>query len=104
MAMKRRMKGGPRSTVTSLNVAAKLWPTPTAHEGKGSGPSQYERNSLTLQEAASAFPSGRPDPTTPKDGESSSPSTRVLNPRFNEMLMGWPPHWTCVCEPTRSGK
>jgi hypothetical protein len=28
LAMKARMKGGPRKTVTSLTVAAKLWPTP----------------------------------------------------------------------------
>ena len=37
MAMKERMKGGPRSTVTSLTVAAKLWPTATTMDAHSSG-------------------------------------------------------------------
>jgi hypothetical protein len=36
--MKAAMKGGPRNTITSLNVAAKAWPTATATDWKGSGP------------------------------------------------------------------
>jgi len=35
MAMKARMKGGPRHTITSLQVAAKMWPTV---KGSPSGP------------------------------------------------------------------
>jgi hypothetical protein len=42
MAMKQRMKGGPRNTITSLTVMVKaiedgLWPTPTASEHTGPG-------------------------------------------------------------------
>jgi hypothetical protein len=42
MAMKARMKGGPRNTITSLNVMVKaterqLWPTPTAGDARASG-------------------------------------------------------------------
>ena len=35
MAMKRRMKGGPRNTITSLTVLVKAWPTPRANESTG---------------------------------------------------------------------
>ncbi len=39
MAMKARMKGGPRNTVTSLQVRSKMWTTPQAHDvtARGSG-------------------------------------------------------------------
>jgi hypothetical protein len=44
LAMKARMKGGPRYTVTSLNVAAKLWPTPTGTPaGSGGNPETWLR-------------------------------------------------------------
>jgi hypothetical protein len=35
-----------------------------------------------------------PDQTTPKDGEPTSKTTRVLNPQFVEALMGWPIGWS----------
>src|SRR5438045_9695606 len=37
MAMKQRMKAGPRKTVTSLQVMAKLWPTPQTHDVRKRG-------------------------------------------------------------------
>ena len=55
-------------------VAARMYPTPTAHDGKdcGTSPSQTGRNSPTLPVAAG----GR------------------LNPTWVEWLMGWPLGWT----------
>jgi hypothetical protein len=44
-----------------------------------------------LTEAASSFP---PHATTTTDGPTSSPATRVLNPRFAEILMNLPAGWT----------
>jgi DNA (cytosine-5)-methyltransferase 1 len=35
-----------------------------------------------------------PDPTMTKDGEATSSGTRVLNPQFVEVLMGFPIGWT----------
>ncbi|MDE4398196.1 hypothetical protein [Phaeobacter gallaeciensis] len=40
MAMKARMKGGSRSTVTSLQVQAKMWSTPRSSDGEKGGPNQ----------------------------------------------------------------
>ena len=55
-------------------VAAGMWPTPMAHDGKdcGSSPSQAGRNSPTLPVAAGG----------------------KLNPMWVEWLMGWPLGWT----------
>ncbi len=79
LAMKARMKGGPRKTITSLNVMAKggLLPTPRAIDGrpKGNGP--------------------RPDTLTGKmlytDGKRTG---ELLNPQFVEAIMGLPIGWT----------
>jgi len=51
MAMKARMKGGPRHTITSLNVMVKatergLWPTPKAAADKYGGPRENDRGDL----------------------------------------------------------
>ncbi|WHZ35722.1 hypothetical protein [Sagittula sp. MA-2] len=40
MAMKARMKGGPRNTVTSLQVQAIMWTTPQAHDQRARGAGQ----------------------------------------------------------------
>lgn len=86
------------------SAAAAMYPTPKAAtygssqngiNGKGG---EHERPSagtpsLDTMAARGLLPS-RPDPETPTDGGVSSPPTRVLNPRFVEMLMGWPPGWT----------
>jgi hypothetical protein len=77
LAMKARMKGGPRHTVTSLAVAAKLWPTPQAHD---SGKGNLVRN-------------GRHGT---KHGCRNLNDTigGSLNPRFVCQLMGFPPDFT----------
>lgn len=75
MAMKARMPGGPRKTITSLNVMVKaiereqyreLWPTPTAN--RWSGLQSHGRNLIL----------------------------GLLNPRWVEWLMGFPIGW---CDP-----
>lgn len=60
LAMKARMPGGPRSTVTSLNVAAKLWHTPTAAEGRsGVGEHTSRGGASNLRPEVSARPTPR---------------------------------------------
>jgi hypothetical protein len=82
MAMKARMKGGPRYKPTSLNVMVKgvergLWPTPDSHcwkagtRGNGTGGGQQLSNQLVA-------------PSTPGQ----------LNPTWVEWLMGFPLGWT----------
>jgi hypothetical protein len=71
LAMKARMKGGPRNTITSLAVMVKAveretWPTPTAN--RRSGLQSHGRNAIL----------------------------GPLNPTFLEWLMGFPIHWTAV--------
>lgn len=95
-----------RPNGASLNGASLSWPTPRTRDEKGRG---YVDSLPTLAQAVSLSElppqdgrarrrvppaSGRPAPTTPTDGDGSSPPARVLNPRFVEMLMGWPPSWT----------
>lgn len=41
MAMKSRMKGGPRNTITSLQVLVQQWPTPAARDGKGANSEEH---------------------------------------------------------------
>lgn len=90
------MRGNP-----TLLGACRLWPSPNASNGTGAG--SHGTGGDNLQTAVSTHP---PATTTP-DGPTSSPPTRRLNPRFAEMLMGWPPGWThpltplgtSACEP-----
>jgi len=169
LVMKARMKGGPRSTVTSLTVQAKMWQTPSAadaaggHERRGGKrsdelllkgqakvwptPRTTDRfGADTLDESgrttrgtgpdlpsiaktwptpqardhkdeytgrrnggrdlpgqARTFHSSPQDQTTTTDGATSSNGTQVLNPRFVEMLLGWPIGWTdCTRSATAS--
>lgn len=47
MAMKRRMKGGPRSTITSLQVmakAVKMWSTPQNHDRSKGDPRRWRKD------------------------------------------------------------
>ena len=41
LAMKARMKGGPRQTVTSLTVMSKMWPTPATRDHKGANSADH---------------------------------------------------------------
>ena len=82
LAMKARMKGGPRKTITSLAVMARattrgLWPTPTRGaalcEWGGSGSREKLRTMVTPEELYGA-----------------------LNPTWVEWLMGFPLGWTAL--------
>lgn len=80
-----------------LAIAAKewQWPTPMSNDATRGGDS-FKRGNLTLPGAARAFgqvPS-LPVETMSTAGDGSSRSTRVLNPRFVELLMGLPSGWT----------
>lgn len=72
MAMKARMKGGSRSTVTSLQVQAKMWTTPQAHDvsprGSGQKPTSAAGNACLARGAVNW--------STPRssDGEKGGPN------------------------------
>src|SRR6516225_2075223 len=71
LAMRQRMKGGPRKTITSLNVMVKatergMWPTPTVQDAYNDGGSaQQERNSLPLNAAVKMWPTPKSTPSGP---------------------------------------
>ncbi len=124
LAMKARMKGGPRYTITSLQVAAKMWPTPDTHQGGRTlhnveyrGKSAYAPNgvkrAISMENAARMWSS-----PTVRDANTLAKVTRgrgsfakgheiiqplpvqvggTLNPTWVEWLMGYPLGWT-VCE------
>jgi len=80
-----------------LTIASKQWPTPAARDYKGAN-SRHHCETAKGRAHMDQLPnfvshSSPPVPTT-QDGEPSSSSTRRLNPRFVEMLMGWPLGWT----------
>jgi hypothetical protein len=64
MAMKRRMKGGPRSEITSLQVLSKKW----------------------ASEAG--------EPTSPPSDDGKKPPAPLLNPCFVEWMLGLPEGWS----------
>lgn len=89
MAMKARMKGGARHTITSLQVLAQTWATPPTRDHKD-GSCDLTRNPTNGL-------LGRQVLEMTWAGPDTSQSTRVLNPRFVEALMGWPiGHSVCV--------
>ncbi len=73
---------------------ARNWPTPMVRGYKSGSvnPETTNRNSRPLSEAAYLF--SPQDPKSLKTGAPSSKSTKRLNPRFVEWLMGWPIGWT----------
>ena len=92
-----------------LDMAAKKWATPNWHDGRRPGPDLHstQGRNLSRETASWATPTvkhkdspaegNRHTPRlshqalqTQQDGQPGSPSGRVLNPRFVEMLMGWP--------------
>lgn len=76
LAMKARMKGGQRKTITSLNVAVKMWPTPDSSARGACKNLQMRgenRHHFTIQDAVN---SGK------------------LNPTWVEWLMGYPAGWS----------
>jgi len=95
---------------SSLAKQAALWPTPGANDHKGSAavgqrrgqldeaaeqkwptPTAAERGPGSIRSHPPETPTG---PSTSKDTPTPRPR---LNPVFAEILMGWPPGWTCVC-------
>lgn len=68
MAMKARMKGGARNTITSLNVLVKAWPTPNALDGE-KAPKQFAGGNLSLPETARQWSTPRAS-----DGEKGGPN------------------------------
>jgi len=103
MAMKARMKGGPRNTITSLTVMVKaiereLWPTPRATDADRGG-----RGDLIQAVRGNPSPSGHfkwPTPTANRRSGLQSHGRNAilgpLNPTFLEWLMGFPTDWTAV--------
>lgn len=118
LAMKARMPGGPRSAITSLQVLAKDWATPSAspwHSGDASDETMA-RNARPLNEqashwqtpsvadtmgghlsrggkgqakAVSAFISGPPVHPTETDGPPSSLGGRTLRPQLSALFVEW---------------
>lgn len=94
----RTSRSGDRADEILLNgqseaVSKAIWSSPRVQRGpwqRDNGDPEKQR--LTLEGEAAAF--SPQDPTTSPDGSPSSPSTRRLNPRFVEHLMGWPEGWT----------
>jgi len=74
----------------SLNKEVALWATPmAADDGKKVTPNSNQDGLI-----GQSYRFGRPGHKMPKGGDKSSQQTRRLNPRFVEMLMGWPLGWT----------
>jgi hypothetical protein len=105
LAMKSRMKGGPRKKITSLNVMVKavergMWPTPTKSDGPGgpgcSGRSGGENLRTAVQRLPT--PAARDYRSPNKNGNMADQLPNViggqLNPTWVEWLMGFPPGWT----------
>ena len=101
MAMKLRMKGGPRNTITSLTVMVKatergMRPTPTVDDS-----SNVTRDCQSLTRAV-MFPTPTASGTDNAGGSNSRKTAREngtyvngqLNPTWVEWLMGFPPGWT----------
>ena len=74
-----------------LPDVAKAWPTPKERDFRGQSQRQQHGLMDALPNMAERFHLGR---QTPMPGQESSQQTRRLNPRFVEMLMGWPLGWT----------
>ena len=124
MAMKARMKGGPRKTPTSLQVVVKgiergLWPTPTAGDAKSSGsrntPDSKAHPGISLTDAVRGdggtgriWPTPKSTPSGPDYARANRPDSGAddlatavarenpgqLNPTWVEWLMGFPEGWT----------
>jgi hypothetical protein len=85
-------RGGRRIDEPMLDGQARKWATPQLPSGGAPQPGHGPHRNL-MQDAV-GFRSSLPDPPTLTLGGGSSKSTRRLNPRFVEWLMGLPPNWT----------
>lgn len=76
------------------------WPTPQAADSKMvKGGKRGPEENPSLGTAAKNHRFSHPAPATSTAGAKSSGSTRRLNPRFVEWLMGWPVGWTDCASP-----
>jgi hypothetical protein len=94
-----RGSGGVNLTQAALTPptvrSGAAWPTPRAFDCHGPQLSSTDDQNLPCAALHQwDAPLGPPDPSTPTAGESTSPTGRVLNPRFVEALMGLPIGWT----------
>lgn len=106
MAMKARMKGGPRYTITSLQVAAKMWPTPHgfSQDDKSHGPSGNELgNAVNRSMWATPNSTDWKNRGTAEYREEGNRQVQLqtqvggsLNPTWVEWLQGFPQGWTEV--------
>ena len=100
MAMKERMKGGPRKTITSLQVMVKameqkkyphLWATPQARDGDhGAQAKRYtdRERSADLPDQVAAVEQGLV--IAPTANNTTERTGGSLNPNWVEWLMGYP--------------
>jgi hypothetical protein len=100
MAMKARMKGGPRNSITSLQVQAKaVWATPTNGDSRSSGSrnlpgsSAHAGNSLTDMARGTGSTVPRTGAKPNGSGASSTSVGGALNPAFVCWLQGYPEGW-----------
>jgi hypothetical protein len=92
LAMKARMKGGPRNTITSLQVKIKsLLPTPRAQEAEG-GVEKTIDGQITRK-------NGVRHGAKVKDILGTEAGLR-LQPNFVEWMMGYPQNWTDLNYPS----
>ena len=107
LAMKARMKGGPRKAITSLNVLAKagMIPTPSVHGNHNrKGASQNSGNGLSTFAKLLATPQARDFRTGQAERWANPSRSRNLNDQageklsviFVEWLMGYPSGWTAL--------
>lgn len=77
LAMKRRMKGGPRTQPTSLQVVAKAWPTPNARDHKGRDlPTRHGGASLSHATETGEFSHPAPEPSNGPRSSVPAPGSR----------------------------
>jgi hypothetical protein len=96
-------RGNPDLPVLTLTGQAMTaaWSTPSVADVTGSRKNRSGNRAGELLMNGQAMVladclSSRPAPEMLPDGAASSPARRVLNPRFVEWLMGWPPEWTTL--------
>ena len=110
MAMKQRMKGGPQKVPTSLQVQAKMWPTPDANTGSGGRTfvagtvtetgkdlRTGRKRSVPLNAAVKMHPTSDAGAAKGRGVQSSGDRSHLggsLNPQWVEWLQGFPNGWT----------
>ncbi len=99
LAMKSRMKGGPRKTITSLQVAAKaaergFFPTPRATDGERGGRRDLLASLRGYEQPNRYFPTPTANRWVGLQSHGKNVVSGQLNPTWVEWLMGFPEGWT----------